>query len=78
LHLIKILQAMNANGGPQGPMGQQNMENFPDMLQQQRLPNGTAGGASQGNHALQDYRKTNYIKSTRHELTSSRNAIDVA
>jgi hypothetical protein len=69
---------MNANGGPQGPMGQQ-MEGFSnDMLQQQRgIQNGAAGGASQGNHALQDYRKT--IRLVLYsELISSRNAIDVA
>jgi hypothetical protein len=54
---------MGANGGPQGPMGQQAMEGFSnDMLQQQRLQNGNAGGTSQGNHALQDYRKIQHLK----------------
>jgi hypothetical protein len=52
---------MNANGGPQGPMGQQNMEFNNDMLNQQRL-NGNAAGPSQGNHALQDYRKPSHFQ----------------
>jgi hypothetical protein len=59
LRLTNHPQAMTANGGPQGPMGQQGMEGFStDMLNQQRMQNGGAAGATQGgNHALQDYRK---------------------
>jgi hypothetical protein len=65
-HQIKliIMQAMTANGGPQGPMGQQGMDAFSnDMLNQQRMQNGGAAGATQGgNHALQDYRKHTQCK----------------
>lgn len=43
---------MSANGGAQGPLGQNNMEGF--AMDRSQLPNGGAGG-SQGNHALQDY-----------------------